>query len=132
MSLFRRRRSSSSAARTRKSSIRLRVELLESRALLSLTPIDFGATLASSPVAMNGALYFAATDLTHGTELWKTDGTAAGTVIVDDIDPGTLGSNPTSLTVVGSTLFFAASDGVHGPELWESDGTTAGTVMVKD
>ncbi len=132
MRLFRRRRSSSSSARTRKSRFRVRVELLESRALLSLTPIDFGATITSSPVAMNGALYFAATDLTNGTELWKSDGTAAGTVMVNDISPGVLGSNPTSLTVMGNTLFFAASDGVHGPELWESDGTTAGTFMVKD
>src|SRR5687768_2807459 len=32
--------------------------------------------------------YFAATDLAHGRELWKTDGTAAGTVLVKDINPG--------------------------------------------
>ena len=81
---------------------------------------------------MNGAIYFAANDGTHGNELWKSDGTPGGTVMVKDINPGTLGSNPTSLTVVGSTLFFAATDGVHGPELWKSDGTAAGTVMVKD
>src|SRR4051794_4042101 len=100
MGLFRRRRSSSSAARGRKSSFRLQVEPLEGRALLSLTPIDFGATITSTPVAMNGALYFTANDVTHGTELWKSDGTAGGTVLLKDINPGALGSNPTSLTVV--------------------------------
>src|SRR5262249_7890684 len=40
---------------------------------------------------VNGTLFFAATDGTHGTELWKSDGTAAGTMMVADIFPGTSG-----------------------------------------
>ena len=34
---------------------------------------------------VNGTLFFAANDGTHGRELWKSDGTAAGTVLVKDI-----------------------------------------------
>jgi ELWxxDGT repeat protein len=81
---------------------------------------------------VNGTLFFTANDGVHGDELWKSDGTTAGTIMVDDIHPGSFTSYPTDLTNVNGTLFFAANDGVHGDELWESDGTAAGTVMVKD
>jgi ELWxxDGT repeat protein len=64
--------------------------------------------------------------------LWKSDGTTAGTVMVKDINPGSVSSNPSYLANVNGTLFFSANDGTHGVELWKSDGTTAGTVLVKD
>jgi ELWxxDGT repeat protein len=83
---------------------------------------------------VNGTLFFRAYDSVHGTQLWKSDGTAAGTVMVTDINPGYRGgfswfSDPTN---VNGELFFAANDGVHGVELWKSDGTAAGTVPVAD
>src|SRR6516165_123726 len=61
-----------------------------------------------------------------------SDGTAAGTVLVKDINPGGAGSNPGGLIDVNGTLFFAANDGTHGTELWKSDGTASGTVLVAD
>jgi ELWxxDGT repeat protein len=85
---------------------------------------------------INGTVYFAANDSALGTELWKSDGTAAGTVLVKDIYPPTTFNpstgNPENLTNVNGTLFFTADDGLHYRELWKSDGTTAGTVLVKD
>jgi len=80
--------------------------------------------------AYNGSLYFSADDGVHGLELWRTDGTAAGTVMVRDINPSGA-SRPREMKVMAGTLFFIADDGTHGLELWKSDGTTAGTVMVK-
>ncbi len=86
---------------------------------------------APSDFAVVGAApYFAADNGVSGRELWKSDGTAAGTVLVKDINPGAGDSFPGNLTNVGGTLFFAANDGASGVELWKSDGTTAGTVLV--
>ena len=67
-------------------------------------------------------LYFAAYEHPHGYELWRSDGTEAGTALVKDIWPGTQGAL-LNLTDVGDTLYFTADDGTHGYELWKSDGT---------
>src|SRR6185503_15210418 len=75
---------------------------------------------------------FAADNGTDGVELWRTDGTPAGTFVLKDINPGAGSSNPASLTVFNNTLFFTANDGTSGTELWKSDGTAAGTVQSKD
>jgi ELWxxDGT repeat protein len=88
--------------------------------------------LPGAPAIAGGALFFVADDGTHGRELWKTDGTAAGTGLVLDILPGAGSAEPTDLTVAAGRVFFVADDGVHGRELWVSDGTAAGTRMVAD
>ena len=72
---------------------------------------------------VGGTLFFVADDGVSGAELWRSDGTADGTLLVKDINSGGGGSSPATLTNVGGTLFFAANDGVGGTELWSSDGT---------
>lgn len=91
-------------------------------------------SLASGEAAgpAGGLLFLVLSDAGAGVELWKSNGTAAGTVRVADIAPGPRGSNPHALTPVGNKLYFVADDGVHGEELWVSDGTAAGTHMVED
>jgi ELWxxDGT repeat protein len=82
---------------------------------------------------VNGTLFFQANDgITDGAELWKSNGTASGTVLVKDIFPGEFGSYPTQITNVNGTAFFQANDGLHGQELWASNGTTGGTFLVDD
>jgi ELWxxDGT repeat protein len=81
---------------------------------------------------LNGQLYFTAQEVTTGTELWTSDGTSMGTLIVKDIVPGAAGSQPANLTVVNGRLYFQATDLLYGTELWESDGTRAGTQIAAD
>ena len=81
---------------------------------------------------VNGTLFFVADDRQHGAELWKSDGTQAGTVLVKDIRPGVSGSSPQNLVNVNGTLYFTATTTQSGTELWKSDGTAAGTVLVSD
>ncbi|TRX25223.1 T9SS type A sorting domain-containing protein [Flavobacterium franklandianum] len=91
-----------------------------------------------TPTKNNTTLFFMANDLVNGSELWKSDGTNAGTVMVKDIYPGYMfagvpnSSTPRNLTDVNGLLYFTADNGINGNELWKSDGTEAGTVMVKD
>lgn len=102
--------------------------------------INPGSTNSSTPTNLfdfNGTLFFRATDGTNGVELWKSDGTEAGTVMVKDINTTTSAasnSNAANFTSFNNQLYFTASNGTtaNGSELWKTDGTTVGTSMVKD
>ena len=79
---------------------------------------------------LNGVIYYAATDSASGYELWRSDGTAAGTYLFQDLNVGSASSGPAHLTNIDGTLYFTANVGSFGRELWKSDGTAEGTVMV--
>ena len=74
-------------------------------------------------VAGNGVIFFVAQDRSgqFGTELWRSDGTFNGTVMVADLQPGPgelARPSPQMLSAAG-VLYFLASDGVSGGELWK-------------
>jgi ELWxxDGT repeat protein len=98
--------------------------------------VDRGYTIHPNDrhlVIHDGAVYFAGVGADgSGTEVWRSDGTAAGTRRLKDIRPGPEGSSPASFVSTGGKLYFTANDGVHGGEWWVTDGTDAGTHMVKD
>ena len=83
-------------------------------------------------VGFGNDVYFVAKDNSTGYELWKSNGTSQGTVLLKDINAGELSSTPRHLTVMGNKLFFTASTAAEGRELWVTDGTELGTKMVKN
>ena len=101
--------------------------------LADISP-GIGSSSPASFVAAGGYLYFGANDGAHGVELWRTDGTAAGTQLVADVAPGAAnGVTPNAgIVALRDVVYFAGNDGVTGSELWRSDGTAAGTYEVAD
>jgi ELWxxDGT repeat protein len=103
-------------------------------------------------VASGGRLFFAARNGVTGSELWASDGTRQGTVLVRDINRRTVrgdsddcelddlsprertgvGSDPRGLVAFRNGVLFTADDGTSGRELWWSDGTPGGTRQVAD
>lgn len=78
-------------------------------------------------------LLFAATDRGNtGLELWKSDGTQDGTVLVKEIFPGLFGGVPQKFTPLGGRVIMVANDGLRGVELWQTGGTEVTTLLVKD
>ncbi|NPC81602.1 hypothetical protein HPC49_25695, partial [Pyxidicoccus fallax] len=81
---------------------------------------------------LGNAVYFSAWDADVGVELWKSDGTVAGTLRVADLFPGAGSASPRGFTVHEGAVYFLADDGVTGTELWRTDGTPHGTSRVAD
>jgi ELWxxDGT repeat protein len=78
-----------------------------------------------------GGVVFAGTTSAGGTEVWKSDGTTAGTVPCPEIAPGPDSSYPGPFTVAGGRVYFSAWDPPHGTELWALD-LAKGAVAVDD
>lgn len=125
-------------------------EQLETRCLPAVALVTAsGQNVEVSPTVpiydWNGVAFFWGQQSgTQGFEPWISDGTAAGTMQLRDINPGAASSIPqleagdssdnyeTVVMEVGGRLFFAADNGTQGTELWTTDGTSAGTRLVRD
>ncbi|MFK7740629.1 MAG: hypothetical protein AB8H80_09925 [Planctomycetota bacterium] len=97
----------------------------------SLTP---GSSFADPKATLpNGDVLFTQNTADLGYELWRTDGTYAGTHLVADIQPGYLSSTPYGFVrLPNGTFLFAAYTQQFGGELWRTDGTPQGTSLVRD
>jgi ELWxxDGT repeat protein len=97
-------------------------------------PVNPGLNINSDDAyaILNNIMYFSANDGVNGAELWRSDGTAAGTFMVKDIEPGSNGSNPSEITVSANKIIFSTQNKItFNYALWVSDGTAAGTSILK-
>lgn len=98
--------------------------------VLDIFPGYFGGFIGL--IGSFGGVFYLSLNLSGlGPELYRTDGTAAGTTLVADIMPGSQGSAPAEFFEWNGVTYFAAS-GPEGRELWTTDGTAAGTKLVAD
>ncbi|RFS14125.1 ELWxxDGT repeat protein [Emticicia sp. C21] len=95
--------------------------------LVKLTDIVPDITLGIYYNAVGAAgdiFYFSASDSQHGYELWRTDGTTAGTYMIKDINSQIASSYPKVLFGLGNYAYLMADDKTNGVELWKSNGTS--------
>ena len=91
----------------------------------NIHPSFVTSSYPQNPTDVNGTLFFSADNGTNGFELWKSDGTNPGTIMVKDLTPGTAGTpNMRDFISVNGNLFFSCKT---GRELWVSNGTSTGT-----
>ncbi|MBO0933830.1 T9SS type A sorting domain-containing protein [Fibrella aquatilis] len=111
--------------------------LAQATLVKEIYPLATGSIDASiKGVPIGNKFLFAADNSVNGKELWISDGTDAGTVMLKDIKPGTrtTSSNPQSFfTFQGIAYFYINLGGFYTPyELWRSDGTADGTYKIGD
>ncbi|MCB9149646.1 MAG: hypothetical protein H6641_12870 [Caldilineaceae bacterium] len=91
-------------------------------------------TLYGPFTAIDDVLYFASRDETHGAALWVSDGTAAGTRFVADLDPNHGGLDFGAFARVNKRLYFTVpantGAGMATTQLWMRDGADAEAVLI--
>lgn len=109
-----------------------RVELVKDIRVGGVGSMDYPNYIPQRFFRFKQALYFFADDGVHGEELWRSDGTSDGTMLLKDVRKGSEPGQLSSFVDLGTHFLFTADDGIHGEELWRSDGTAVGTQLVKD
>src|SRR5690606_38221419 len=80
---------------------------------------------------LHGLLLFQGRD-EYGAELWRSDGTPAGTWLLKDLAAGPGHGQPIHLTVAGRYAYFVCDVPGLGREVWRTDGTVVGTILLVD
>lgn len=119
---------------------RLRLEGLESRALLTLAPINVPLVDPSGimgnnvdfPKALGESVLFQSFNGNTLAELWRSDGTASGTYLVKDLTPGLGTSYPLPRIAFQGQMFLTAASAETGEELWKTSGAPNDLELVRD
>ena len=95
----------------------------------------YGAQLNGDPrnlFDLDGQLLFTTVDGLNDRELWSSDGMAANTELLKNVNPGTLSSNARDFVTIGNNVFFIADDGINGEAVWSYTSGSGTLTMVAD
>jgi len=100
----------------------------------------FGGGITNNPMGAGSNMVWSANDGLqadgkHGDELWVSNGTAAGTSLVDINQASWYNggnSYPSGFTKNGNLTYFSARNATNGNELWQTNGTASGTTLAAD
>ena len=99
---------------------------------LNILATRSGASYGSTIAAMDGFILYLSGSPNAGQQLWRSDGTIAGTaamvaILGLGVQFSQLGQD-IPMTRVGNRALFQAENAQMGPQLWSSDGTAAETM----
>ena len=98
--------------------------------LKNITTYNKPSLGSDKKVRVGNVWYFNGADY-HGAELWKSDGTSEGTVLVKDLNSGIFSAIIQEIVAVGSTVYFTAIfSNEDNTRLFKTDGTENGTVEI--
>lgn len=96
------------------------------------TRMDITPDFPDQFVTFGSHVFFTARDPLYGRELWKSDGTREGTVMVADLTPGRHGGRFDWFVVAGDKMFFSINtESLNNTVLWVTDGSAKGTIPLK-
>lgn len=109
------------------------VLLKDINSLSQVPPVNSASMVKMNP-GSGEILIISVEDTLSGAEIWKSDGTTSGTVLVKDIVAGVPSSQPVNLTSTGNQVFFSAGNGASPSKrnLWVTNGQPGGTRLVKN
>jgi ELWxxDGT repeat protein len=98
----------------------------------STLKLSTAISVGDDGLVLNGKYIFSGTSAATGSELFITDGTPVGTILLKDIVANAGSSNPMDFMLLNGLVYFTAETPAEGRELWRTDGTPGGTSLVKD
>lgn len=87
-------------------------------------------TKPGETAVLNDMLFYVKPDAQQGSEIWRSNGTVAGTALFADLAEANLNSFPEGLYTDGTRLLFRAFTDTTGWTLWQTDGITTPTPLL--